>query len=87
MIRSNRRLIAAWSRGPSIERFWTLVSTSASRARLVNRYPHLTFEPADFKRARGARVQQAYERLVQQVDSFPQIVEVSLHARPFSQRT
>ena len=56
--------------------------------RLVDRDLHLAFQPADLERARGARVQQLDQRLVEQVDAVPQIVEVRLHdACPFSQRT
>src|SRR5258705_9614771 len=54
---------------------------------LVNRNAHLPLQPADFQRARGAGVQQLDERFVEQVYAAPQIVQIALHACPFSQRT
>src|SRR5262249_55528940 len=55
--------------------------------RLVDRNAHLALQPADLERACRARVQQPHQRLVEQVDPLPQVVDVGSHASPFSQRT
>src|SRR5262245_51401345 len=54
---------------------------------LVDRDAHLTFQSSDLERARRSGVQQSHERFVEQVDSLPEVVEVRLHACPFSHRT
>src|SRR3954462_7361884 len=55
--------------------------------RLVNRHPHRALDAPDLERAGRPRVEQADQRLVQQIDPLSQVLELRLHACPFSQRT
>src|SRR3954469_9491610 len=55
--------------------------------RLVNRPPHRALDAPDLERAGRPRVEQADQRLVQQIDPLSQVLELRLHACPFSQRT
>ena len=53
---------------------------------LIDVHALFPFDASDLERARGARVEQADQMLVEHVDPAAQIVQVSPHDSPFSHR-